>query len=237
MHHVLNVAVLGESQVGKTSILSQFCQNNDLIVEVKFGAKKQIPYRIQFWDGNYPDDGQMDGMILVYDGTNFNSFEEVSRFLKEHRAVDQNSKTLSMLSMTKNFSGIFKVEPQIKSSLEKSTFDLTHHQSTQCLVIGNKYDKEDTVRQVHHHHFENLKDRYKDIAFFRTSVLTEGDSVKAIIDDFIRSKVISTSIIQRVANGTYMNVINSEESDNSSIGSQDTIVNKITRRVIRVTYV
>lgn len=238
MHHVLNVAVLGESQVGKTTILSKYCSDNDNVRHVKYGAKKQIPYRIKFWDGNYPDDGQMDGMILVYDCTNFKSFQEVSTFLKQHRADDQ-SYTFSLTSLKmKSLSGIFKVEPQKKSSIESSFFDLSNHETTQCIVLANKHDL-NSERQVYSHHYENLKERHKDIDFYRVSAETEDDLVESIIDDFIRSKVISTSIIHRVANGTYSHVENNDtdESECSSLDSEATAIQKIEKRVIRVTYI
>eukprot|EP00003_Mantamonas_plastica_P019195 TRINITY_DN3142_c0_g1_i6.p1 TRINITY_DN3142_c0_g1~~TRINITY_DN3142_c0_g1_i6.p1 ORF type:complete len:158 (-),score=34.44 TRINITY_DN3142_c0_g1_i6:102-518(-) len=99
------VVLLGEGRVGKTSIVTRYCQNSfsdrvQTTVQAAYQAKKltlsETPIQLAVWDTAgqerfhalgpiyYRD---ADGAVLAYDVTDPESFEKVKKWVKELRSM------------------------------------------------------------------------------------------------------------------------------------------------------
>jgi Ras-related protein Rab-2A len=111
-HYVFKSIVVGNSGVGKSSILLQYIQDrfnkvHDITIGVEFGAKiiniRNKNIKIQIWDtagqerfrsitrSYYRDTA---AILLVYDITNRNSFTDLEIWINEINGMNKNAKIL-----------------------------------------------------------------------------------------------------------------------------------------------
>ena len=171
----LNILLLGDSGVGKTSLLmrymsNKFTESHISTLGVEYQKKiikvddKQVELKIQDTSGqdrfraiskNYYKD--VDGIMFVFDATNRESFEHINSWLKE---VEENAA---------NF---------------------------EYIIVGNKMDLESIIDV----NDEDVKEEYKDKKFLKTSAKT-GEGVEEIFTELaylILYKLIRTGSISNL---------------------------------------
>jgi small GTP-binding protein len=164
---VMKILVLGNSNVGKTSLLSQYVHHdyntvygNTIGVDLNFkiikhGNTDKI-FKLQLWDGTGIERFRnivrcyykgTDGFIIMYDITNRKSFEDIDEWMNELSSQNLN--------------------PHVK------------------ILIGNKTDLKDTNREVLYEEGKEIAEKYN-IDFFEVSA-KNNINIENMFDTFIKN--------------------------------------------------